>query len=138
MLNLLTLSHLDRRAAWAGAIERTLAAVRPRLEQMGRAVPMMAAALSLRVAGITQIVIAGGSVEERAALEREAGVRYLPFAILLRVSIRRSRTRSRERLPWIAAMRPIGPARCRYVCRDFACRQPSTDAAALRAVLAGR
>ena len=46
VMNLLVLSHLVDEPAWAERIERTLRLFGARLEQMGRAVPMMAAALS--------------------------------------------------------------------------------------------
>ena len=46
VLNLLTLSHLVTDAQWDDRIERTLRLFATRLEQMGRGVPMMAAALS--------------------------------------------------------------------------------------------
>src|SRR4029079_7331389 len=60
VLNLLVLAHLVEDAAWSDRIERTLRLFATRLEQMGRGVPMMAAALSTYLAGVQQIVIAEG------------------------------------------------------------------------------
>src|SRR6185503_8354155 len=57
VLNLLVLSHLVHEPAWNDRIERTLKLFGTRLEQMGRGVPMMAAALSAYTAGLSQIVI---------------------------------------------------------------------------------
>ena len=82
VLNLLTLSHLVADAQWSSRIERTLKLFATRLEQMGRGVPMMAAALSQYTAGVQQIVIAEGSGDD--ALDRFVALRYLPFAIQLR------------------------------------------------------
>jgi uncharacterized protein YyaL (SSP411 family) len=58
--NLLTLSHLIDQPVWIERIERTFAAFRERLEQLGRGVPMMAAAFSTYVAGVQQIVVIEG------------------------------------------------------------------------------
>ena len=123
VLNLLTLSHLVSDPQWSDRIERTLRLFATRLEQMGRGVPMMAAALSTYVAGVQQIVIAEG--EGGDALDRAAATRYLPFAIQLRVSPE-ARGALAVRLPFLAAMQPLAGITAAYVCRDFACRQPVT------------
>ena len=57
VLNLIVLSHLVDDRTWTDRIERTLRFFGARLEQLGRAVPMMAAALSVYTAGVQQIVI---------------------------------------------------------------------------------
>ena len=126
VLNLLTLAHLvegDARA-WTDKIERTLRLFGTRLEQMGRGVPMMAAALSTFVAGVQQIVIAGS---DRAPLERAIARRHLPFAIVLSLSAERQRQLA-PLLPFAAAMKPVDGEAAAYVCRDFACRAPVTAA----------
>ncbi|HEY2906416.1 MAG TPA: thioredoxin domain-containing protein [Vicinamibacterales bacterium] len=133
VLNLIALSHLIDDSVWTERIDRTLKYFGERLQQMGRAVPMMAAALSTAVAGVQQIVIAagedsnGGSVSD---LERAVAAKYLPFAISLTVAGERQRSLA-ERLPFIAAMQPVAGAPAAYVCRNFTCRQPVTTAAAL-------
>jgi uncharacterized protein YyaL (SSP411 family) len=136
VLNLLQLSHLVDDRAWPDRIERTLRLFGSRLEQMGRAVPMMAAALSTHSAGLQQVVI----VDERDAsdarpdgagdLDRVVSRRYLPFAIVLHVDAAR-RAALAERLPLVTAMQPVDGQATAYVCRDFTCRQPVTTAAAL-------
>ena len=57
VMNLLVLSHLVDDPRWPDRIERTLKLFGKRLEQVGRGVPMMAAALSTYHAGLQQIVI---------------------------------------------------------------------------------
>jgi uncharacterized protein YyaL (SSP411 family) len=128
VLNLLTLSHLVADAAWDDRIERTLRLFATRLEQMGRGVPMMAAALSTHLAGVQQIVIAEG--EGGDALDRAVAMHYLPFAIQLRVTpdVQRALAGS---LPFLAAMKPVAGISAAYVCRDFSCRQPVTTVDAL-------
>ena len=128
VLNLLTLSHLVADAQWSSRIERTLKLFATRLEQMGRGVPMMAAALSQYTAGVQQIVIAEGSGDD--ALDRFVALRYLPFAIQLRLSAEEQRALAGS-LPLIAAMQPVAGITAAYVCRDFTCRQPVTTVDAL-------
>ena len=103
---------------------------------MGRGVPMMAAALSTHLAGVQQIVIAeadpltgsGQAVDD--ALDRAVAMRYLPFAIQLRVSAE-TRKALAGSLPFVAAMQPVAGITAAYVCRDFTCRQPVTTVDAL-------
>jgi uncharacterized protein len=133
--NLLVLSHLVDDPRWVNRIERTLRLFGARLEKTGRAVPMMAAALSAYVAGLQQIVIVEGEAGA-ADLERAVALQYLPFAITLLVPAGRQRALAAS-LPFIAAMQPVGGAPAAYVCRNFTCRQPVTNADALREELAG-
>src|SRR5262249_50769088 len=87
VLNLLVLAHLGEGSiarTWMDRAERTLRYFGTRLEQLGRGVPMMSAALSTYLAGVQQIVVVGD--EGREPLERAVAGRYLPFAIALSVS----------------------------------------------------
>jgi len=131
VMNLLVLSHLVEDAQWPDRIERTLRLFGTRLEQMGRAVPMMAAALSTYVAGLQQIVIVEGEQAEDAdRLARALAQQYVPFALALRVD-RERQARLAAMLPFLAAMQPVGGRAAAYVCRHFACRRPVTNAEAL-------
>ncbi len=136
VLNLLVLTHLADHAAWRERLERTLRSFGSRLEQMGRAVPMMAAALSMWTAGVQQIVLAGVKPGDADSLERAAAARYLPFAITLNLDDARRQALA-ARMPLVAAMGPIGGAAAAYVCRDFTCRVPVTTAKDLTAALDG-
>ncbi|PYR13858.1 MAG: thioredoxin domain-containing protein, partial [Acidobacteria bacterium] len=82
VLNLLLLSHLVENPVWPDRIERTLRYFATRLEQAGRAVPMMAAALSTNTAGVQQIVIVdpqagAGQTSGGEALARAVAREYL-------------------------------------------------------------
>jgi uncharacterized protein YyaL (SSP411 family) len=116
-------------SSWTERIERTLRAFGERLEQLGRGVPMMAAALSTYVAGVQQIVVVEGPRALEPGSESEVaqalGRRYLPFAIQLRLTGERQRRLSGS-LPFIAAMVPVNGKTSVYVCRDRACRAPAT------------
>ena len=137
VMNLLLLSHLAPDSARGERIDRTLRHFGARLEQMGRSVPMMAAALSTALAGLQQIVIVEGASMSMPpdagaadALDRAVAARYLPFALTLRVNAARQRALA-DRLPLLAAMTPVDGAAAVYVCRDFTCRQPVTTVEAL-------
>jgi uncharacterized protein YyaL (SSP411 family) len=135
VLNLLVLSHLvqdDASQVWLDRIGRTLRLFGARLEQVGRGVPMMAAALCAHVAGLQQIVIVGDS--RRQALDRIIARHYAPFAVTLNVSFEQQQALEGT-LPFIAAMTTRGDEPAVYVCRDFACRAPVTDAEELDALL---
>jgi uncharacterized protein YyaL (SSP411 family) len=126
MMNLLVLSHLVDDPQWTERIERTFRAFALRLDQAGRAVPMMAAALATFVAGPQQIVIVRGT-EGRGAtdLERAVAARYLPFATTLSVSAAQQHALG-ALLPLVASMKSAGPSAAAYVCQNFSCRPPAT------------
>ena len=137
VLNLLVLSHLVSDARWGDRIERTLRLFGTRLEQMGRGVPLMAAALSAHTAGLQQIIIvegdgaADGTGPAGADLDRAVTLQYLPFAIHLRVTSAGQRALAAS-LPFIDGMRPIDGVTTAYVCRAFTCHQPVTTVEALQ------
>jgi uncharacterized protein len=154
VLNLLVLSHLVADPGWTDRIDRTLRYFGARLEQMGRAVPMMAAALSTYTAGVQQVILicpreadrgesglqggpvgpgdAGESEDDR--LRRVVAMHYLPFAITLTLTGEQQQALA-ARMPFVAAMQPVGGGVTAYVCRDFACRPPVTTSEALTAEL---
>jgi uncharacterized protein len=139
VMNLLVLSHLVDDSRWPDRIERTLKLFGKRLEQVGRGVPMMAAALSTYHAGLQQIVVAESEETSTADVEgplsgelsRYVAQQYLPFAITLRVTPGRRRALAGS-LPFIAAMQPVNGVAAAYVCRHFTCRQPVTTVEELR------
>jgi uncharacterized protein YyaL (SSP411 family) len=134
VLNLLTLSHLSEAhaAAWTAKIEKTLRLFAQRLEQAGRAVPMMAAALSAYAAGPQQIVVVGEG--DAAGLTRSIANHYLPFATMLTLS-EPSRDRIGSVLPLVAAMKPVDGRAAAYICRNFTCGPPATSVEELEQAL---
>ncbi len=131
-MNLLVLSHLIEDRQWTERIERTLKLFGARLDQAGRAVPMMAAALSAHTASTQQIVIVGET--GAGALERTAVVGYRPFTITLALTPEHQQ-RLRDVMPLVAEMRPVDGAAAAYVCQKFACRAPATTVEALEQTL---
>jgi uncharacterized protein YyaL (SSP411 family) len=129
VLNLLRLSHLTAEATLVTRIERTLAAFAGRAAQMGRAVPMMLAALSTYHTGVPQIVVAGEGAEADALLAATREI-YLPTALVIRLNEARRDAYARL-LPWTSSMQTRNGAAA-YVCREFACEAPATTPEAIR------
>jgi uncharacterized protein len=126
VMNLLVLSHLIEEPRWHDRIERTFKYFASRLEQMGRGVPMMAAALATYLAGVRQVVVVGSEGDAPGSdLVRSVERRYLPFVLSLNLSQARQQALA-SKLPFMAAMRPVDGAPAAYVCRDFSCRAPVT------------
>jgi hypothetical protein len=133
VFNLITLSHLEsesRDPARAERIEKTFRYFGSRIEQMGRAVPMMASALGTQLTGLRQVVIVSGDRADnrlRAVVARS----YLPFTLTLNLSPDQQAALA-PALPFVAAMRPVGGMPAAYVCHNFTCRAPVTTEADLR------
>jgi uncharacterized protein YyaL (SSP411 family) len=139
VMNLLVLSHLLDEPGWSERIDRTFRAFGERLEQLGRAVPMMGAALATHIAGVQQIVVVegaeSGAARDEGGLEQALSRRYLPFAIQLRLTPEQQRRLSGS-LPFIAAMTAVDGKTSVYVCRDRTCRAPATAVPELEGALA--
>jgi hypothetical protein len=129
VLNLLVLSHLLDEPRWTDRIERTFKYFATRLEQMGRGVPMMAAALSMYLSGVRQVVIVGDSAGD-GELVRRVGQQYLPFAVSLNLTPS-SQAALAPKLPFVASMHPVDGSPAAYICRNFTCRAPVTTVAQL-------
>jgi uncharacterized protein YyaL (SSP411 family) len=123
---------LDRHNLRDSIAERLYPAHGTLVEQIGRAVPLMAAALSTHLAGMDQVVVVGetGATD----LERVIGLRYRPFTIALTLSEDQQAALS-PLVPLIASMKTVGGAAAAYVCRDFACQPPVTNAEELEEAL---
>jgi uncharacterized protein YyaL (SSP411 family) len=126
-MNLLTLAHLTGERPYTDRAAQAMASFGGRLEEMGRAVPLMAAALSMSIAEAEQIVILGPrDAAETTALWIAAHKKYRPFAVVARVDPSDQSALSAH-MPWIKDMKMLGGKPTAYVCRGFACDAPSTD-----------
>ena len=135
VLNLLALAHLTGDAAMSERIERAMALFRPHL---GRAVPMMLAALSTYHAGMPQIVVAGDAeAEDTRALFDALRVSYRPSAVVV-PALAQHREALERVLPWVKSMVARDARATAYVCRQFACQAPVHTAEALVGSLASR
>jgi uncharacterized protein YyaL (SSP411 family) len=132
VLNLLTLAHLVDDDAARRKAERTLARYGERAGRAARVIPMMLAGLSVWHAAATQIVVVGS---DRSELHAEIAQHYLPFAVNIPVTPGARQLALAAVLPFVGAMNPRDGAATAFVCRDFACREPVSTAAALAAQL---
>ena len=93
---------------------------------------MMSAALATFHAGLAQIVLvaAGNAADIEPMLDVLART-YNPFSILVPVNAASTLRQVAHLLPFVAPMTPIDGRATAYVCRNFTCDQPVTDAAGL-------
>lgn len=136
VMNLLTLSHLLDLPHARVKVERTLSRYGARAGRAARAIPMMLAGLSEWHAGLSQIVVLGSDADSRP-LRAELAARYLPFGIVIPVEPGERQDLIGRVLPAVAAMRQTDGRATAFVCRDFACREPVVDPAALSGQLGG-
>jgi uncharacterized protein YyaL (SSP411 family) len=130
-MNLLTLAHVTGERAYTDRAGKAIASFGGRLEEQGRAVPLMAAALSMSITEGEQIVILGPrDSAETAAMWTAANRRYRPFSVITRVDPA-DQAALAVHMPWIAEMKMIDGKATAYVCRGFVCDAPSTDPGAL-------
>ena len=132
VLNLLMLAHLTGEAHLFERIDKTLKMFGQRLGQVARAVPMMMAALSTYHAKVAQVVIIGLPDDEGTKeLRRELASKYDPFAVVVQVEPGERQSELARMLPFVAAMDMRSERATAYVCHDFTCAEPVTDAAGL-------
>jgi uncharacterized protein YyaL (SSP411 family) len=119
--NVLQLSQLVDEPAWLARVEQTLRLFGPRLDQMGRAVPMMAAALSLYHAGPAQVIIVGDAA--RDVLAAELMRHYLPgvVAVVLDPS---QLARLQPSVVALSGVTAPAVGACAHICRRFTCGLP--------------
>jgi uncharacterized protein YyaL (SSP411 family) len=132
VLNLLMLAHLTGEAELFQRIEATLKMFGGRLGQVARAVPMMMAALSTYHAKVAQVVVVGPRSDPATRdLMRELASKYDPFAVIVPVEPGPRQTELARMLPFIGAMIMRDGRPTAYVCHDFTCAEPVTEAAGL-------
>ena len=131
-LNLLALAHLTGVQSYADRARDAIASFGGRMDQQGRAVPLMAAAWSTALAGGEQIVVVGRrDAPDTRALWRAVHRRFRPFTVAVIADPDRQAAIA-EHMPWVAPMQMSGGQATVYVCRNFACDSPSTDPGVLR------
>ncbi len=132
VLNLLMMAHLTNEPELFERIERTLEMFGSQIGKVARAVPMMMAALSTYHAKVAQVVIVGDRRDESTqVLMREAAAKYDPFSVIVPVEPGDAQTQLARMLPFISAMTTRNGQATAYVCHDFTCAEPATDAAGL-------
>ncbi len=136
LMNLLRLTQMTNRDEFRQSAARTLAAFEKRLSLAPSALPQMLAACEFLLSHPQQIVVAGGrGAADTESLLRAIHARFMPNRVALLIDSEDTRARLAQSIPEIAAMQPVGGRAAAYVCRDYACQLPVTNAAALAELL---
>jgi uncharacterized protein YyaL (SSP411 family) len=134
--NLLRLAQITNRDDLRASAARALAAFERRLSLAPSALPQMLAACEFALGNPRQIVVVGDrGAEETRALLVEIHSRFLPDSIVLLIDSDQARARFAEGIASIAEMKKVDGRAAAYVCRDYTCQLPVSDAAALAALL---
>jgi len=138
-LNLLRLAQVRNDSGFYERAEKTINAFSPQIGHYASAMPQMLVALACSLGKPRQIVVAGprDSAETRALL-REVHRQFLPNKILLLADGSDGQKYLEEKLEALRAMKPMEGKSAAYVCENFACQAPVTNAKALGKLLSGR
>jgi uncharacterized protein YyaL (SSP411 family) len=128
--NLLWLAHLTGDDEHGRRAERALARLSGRGADAARISPFMMAALSLRHAGLEQAVIVGDpGREDTRSLHGVLSRHYRPSTIVVPVTPGERQQAVAALLPFVADMRAHEGRATAYLCRNFTCEAPVSDAA---------
>jgi uncharacterized protein YyaL (SSP411 family) len=127
--NLVLLTHLTGEPTWHERAREVFAAYGARLTTRGRAMPMMACALEISLAPPEQIVIVGEpEAADTRSLWAAAHRSYRPFATMVQLDGGPRQRRVAQLMPWVASMTPRDGHAAAYLCREFVCAAPTTNA----------
>jgi uncharacterized protein YyaL (SSP411 family) len=106
------------------------------LQESPSAVPLLAMAADFLEHGKQQIVLAGDrATPEFQALLRVVQTRLLPKAVLLHADGGEAQTWLGAKNEALAAMQPVSGKPAAFVCQNYTCQAPVTEAAALEKLL---
>jgi uncharacterized protein len=128
-MNLARLARIFDRKEFQDAAARVLGAFHAALERMPAALPQMLAALDSTMSEPVQIVLAGQKdLRETAELLRVIRTRYLPNKVVLLADGGESQNWLSQHIEAIRLMMPVQGRTAAYICQNFACELPVTDA----------
>ena len=125
------LFHLLGRDDWRDRATRTAAAFAPRLGAIPSGMPLLLRGQMLLDAPPQHVVIVGERDESRAMIEA-ARAGFTPFRHLILLN-ESSRDFWAQHQPWMSDMTQIDGKATAYVCQNFACQAPTTEAQSLQA-----
>jgi uncharacterized protein YyaL (SSP411 family) len=135
-LNLLRLAQIRNDARFYERAEKTIDAFAPQIGHFASAMPQMLVALDLSLSEPRQIVIAGArDASDTRTLVREAHRHFLANRVLLLADGGDGQRYLEEKLKSLRGMKPIDGKAAAYVCENFTCKAPVTDAKALGELL---
>jgi uncharacterized protein YyaL (SSP411 family) len=135
-LNLRRLAEMTNRDEFRARAQKTIEAFAPTLTHFASAMPQMLVALDFSLTKPRQIVIAGkiDNLNTRTLLT-EVRRHFLPTTILLLADGGEGQKYLGERNEAIRAMSIIDGKPTAYVCENFTCKAPATEAKALAKLL---
>ena len=135
-MNLARLARIFHQKEFQHAAARLLGAFHTALERMPAALPQMLAALDATLTEPMQIVVAGQKDgPETAALLGVIRKCYLPNKVVLLADGGEAQDWLAQHIEALRLMTPIEGRTAAYVCQNFACRLPVTDAEQLALLL---
>jgi uncharacterized protein YyaL (SSP411 family) len=124
-----TLSYRDRGV-------QCLEAFRGQWTRAPQAMPQMLCAMELALEPPRHVVVAGDrNAQDFRALARVLHTQFGPRRVILAAGGGPDQRWLVERAPWLAEMQPRDGQATAFVCEEFACQAPVTDAAALERLL---
>jgi uncharacterized protein YyaL (SSP411 family) len=134
--DLLRLGQIRDEKQWQERGQRTITAFASALSAFASAMPQMLVALDCSLGKPRQIVIAGKpDTPETKTLLAEVHRHFLPNTILLLADGSEGQKYLGEKLEAIRAMSMVDGKPAAYVCENFTCKAPVTDAKALGELL---
>ena len=127
VLDLLRLAAITGREQFRQAADRTLAVFAARLRAAPVALPAMLSACEFRLGEPRQIVFAGKATDA-ASLLAVLRARFLPNRVVLLVDSPESRRSLAQWIPAIESMQPVEGRAAVYVCRNYTCQLPVSEA----------
>jgi uncharacterized protein len=135
-LNLLRLAQLTGRNEFRHSAERLFSAFGPRLSTVPVAIPKMLVACDFLLSDPRQVIIAGDrGAPETNELIRTVQARFDPHRITMLVDTEETRQFLSEGIPSIGAMTKQDGHAAAYVCRNYTCQLPVSEASRLAVLL---
>jgi hypothetical protein len=130
IMNLLRLSSMIGREEYRTMAMRTFRCFGGVLRRHPHAVPQFLAALDYALSKPMQIIIAGRrDAPATKAMLAEISARFIPAKIVLLADGDEGQRALAVHVPSLGEVMPVGGAATAYVCENFACNIPTTDAA---------
>ncbi len=135
--NLLRLAQITDSKDFRERAEKTIASASAQLDRLPSAMTQMLCAVDASLAKPRQIVIAGRrGADDTRALLREVRATFSPNQIVFLADGAEGQKWLGEKLEFFRSVSPVDGKAAAYVCENFTCREPVTDPAKLRELLA--
>ena len=136
MLNLLRLAQMTNRDDFRQSADRALAAFGGKLAAAPVALPQMLAACEFLFGEPRQIILVGDrDAADTRDLLRTLNSKFVPNRVVLLVDSADTRRALAGRIPAIEEMRKLDGHASAYVCRNYTCQLPVSEAARLAELL---